>query len=169
MKRFQKSVVGGLLAVTLTLGVSGVALAATTGSTTSTSPSTTSPSTSSPSTTSPSSSGPSKSRSAKTNVLTGNEIWRIVEPHHRIYCADAAKEIKRIQVADAAAARRASADESRTTNGPRDNGHALHGRNAARRAKRNAAAVRGFQKLQQDGLALIARIDAKCSGKSTTT
>jgi hypothetical protein len=72
-------------------------------------------------------------------------------------------------VADAAAARRASTISSRVTNGTRDKGRAVHGRNAARRAKKNAASLRGFQKLQQDGLALIAKIDAKCSSTSTTS
>jgi hypothetical protein len=163
MKRFRKTIVGGLVAVTLTLGVGGVALAApgtTTGSTTPTNPSTTSPS---------SSSGSPKSGATKTKTLTGNEIWRIVEPDHRIFCGHEAKQVQRIRVADAAAAKRAASFESRTTNGPRDKGHAAHGRNAARRAKKSAASIRGFQKLQQDGLALIAKIEAKCSVTSTTT
>src|ERR1700722_15890153 len=105
MTRFGKLIAGGIIGAVLTLGMSGVALAApvtsttagspsstvgTTGTTqppttapTTTQPSTTTPSTTIPSTTIPSTTPPPALRGLpKSLTRTATEIWRIVRPHH---------------------------------------------------------------------------------------
>jgi hypothetical protein len=181
MRRFATLTVGSLTGLSLVLGLSGMAAAApvtTVGATVPTSPSTTGPSTTSPSTTSPSTTGPSTTgpsttspstpapapaKSSPPKVLTGNEIWWIVRPHHVIDCVHAAKQVQRIRTAESAAGKRAA--RWQVISGAEQK---VHGTIAAKRAKVSSGRVKGFQKLAQDGAALIARIDAKCSVTSTT-
>jgi hypothetical protein len=101
-------------------------------------------------------------------MLTGGEIWRIVEPHHKIVCANATKQIARIHRADAAAAKRLSHWRTRSTTAAAraSTGHASK---RSKRSKRAAGEVRAFQKLEQNATALIKKIDAKCSTASPTS
>jgi len=163
--------VGSLTGLTLVLGLSGIAAAApvtTVGATVPPGPSTTAPSTTAPSTTAPSASTPSTTtpsaaESSPPKVLTGNEIWWIVRPHHVIDCAHAAKQVQRIRTAVLAAGKRAA--RWQVLSGTEKK---VQGTNAAKRAKVSSGRVKGFQKLEQDGATLIARIGAKCSVTSTT-
>ena len=137
-------------------------------------PSTSTPSTSTPSTTTPTTAPKAKAKKKRKHLLTGTEIWRIVDPHHAIDCGHATKEVARIRVADAAAAKRLAGWETRNTSALRvkATSNGASGSNAAatratkaqsRRMKKTAGMVRGFQKLENDGQALIKRIDATCS------
>jgi hypothetical protein len=155
MTRIGKLAVGSLVGVALTLGMSGVAVAAPVSSTTTGSTSTTTGST--PTTT------PSQTGKSKPQALTGREIWRIVRPHHAIDCAHASAQLKRVQRADAAAAKRLGRWQAK--NGVDQKSQGTH---AARLLKQSTGKVKGFQKLEQDGQALMARIDAKCGVSSSS-
>jgi hypothetical protein len=151
MTRIRKLTVGGLVGVMVTFALGGIASADPAAST---SPTTT---TSTASSSAPSSSTPSSSKPAKSHTLTGGEIWRIVHPAHPISCAHATKELKRVRAADAAAAKRLARFQSKTVAA-----QARRTATAARHAKHTAAQVRGFQKLESAGQALIKRIETKC-------
>jgi hypothetical protein len=182
MKRIGKLTVGTIVGVALTIaigGAAGAAPATTTGvstpsatppsgappstAPTSIPPTTAAPSAASPSTTSPGSPAPSASAPAKPKVLTGNEIWWIVRPGHVIYCAHAAKQVQRVRAADNAAAKRLSRWQTQQSKDLK-----IRYKNAAKRTKASSGKVKGFQKLEQEGQALISRIDTKCRLTSTT-
>jgi hypothetical protein len=157
MTNIRKLTVGSIVGVTLTLGLGGVASAAPvapTGATATTTPS-----------------SPPSSSSAHPHILSGPEIWLIVEPHHRIQCSHAAKEIKRVQKADAAAARRLTHGQTRSANAQKASTTAKKSKahHAARRVKHSAAKIRGFQKLQSEGQALISRIEKNCAVSGPAT
>jgi hypothetical protein len=157
MRKIGVLAVGGLVGTALTFGVGGVAVAA---------PTTTAPPpTASPSTTTPSTSTPS-TKNKVAHVLTGGDIWRIVHPP-AIDCAHAAKELKRVRAADAAAAKRTTHWQTRMGKDQKSQGQ-RQSTNAARRTKKSSGRVRGLQKLEQDGQALIRRIDAKCDVAAPT-
>jgi hypothetical protein len=161
MKKLVQLTVGCLIGTTLIVGAAGVALAAPVTTATTAAP----PSSSTPSTpgSTPSSTVPAKA--AKPKVLTGGEIWRIVEPHHKIVCSAATKQIARIHRAQSAAATRLSHWQTRRTAAAAR----TSGTTASKRSARAAGAVRGFQKMEQDATALIKKIDAKCSVTSPTS
>jgi len=151
MRKFGQLTVGSLVGVALALGAGGIAAAApapTTGATITTAPSTTVPSTAAPSTKTP----------AHGNVLTGSEIWWIVKSHHSISCQHAARQLQRVRAADSAAAKRMRVWQAKQTADQKSKN-----RNAAKRTKVSVGKVKGFQKLQTEGQALIRRINAKCS------
>ena len=161
MTKIRNLTVGSLVGVTLTLGLGGIASAANAapaGVTATSTPVSSTPAT--PSTPTPSSPPPSSSPS-RTHVLPGNEIWRIVHPKHGIDCARANKQVKRVQVADGAAGKRLTRWKTESATD-----QARRGKNAATRIKTSSGKVRGFQKLQNDGQALIKRIEAKCPAAS---
>ena len=153
MTKIRKLTVGGLVGAILTFGLTAMAPAApawAAGVTNGTTPSSSTPSSSTPSSSTPSS-------SARSHTLTGGEIWRIVHPYRGINCAHAANELKRVQAADVAATKRmgrfrtmASTFQSKKST------------KAAARVKHSSAQVRGFQKLENAGQALIKRIEARC-------
>ncbi len=170
MRKITRLTAGSVVGVLLTVGAGGIADAAPV--TTTTSPSTSSPTTSAPTTTSPSTTSPSTSSPttsspatyaspatpAKAKALTGNEIWWIVHPRHGVDCAHAAKQLPRVRRADAAAAKRLGRWQTRQSADQKS-----QGAHAARRSKVSSGKVKGFQKLEQDGQALIRRIQTKCS------
>jgi hypothetical protein len=191
MGKFRKAIVGSLVGAALTLGSADVALAtpattATTAPSTS-SPSTTAPSTTGPITTGPSSTGPSSTGPSTTGpsttgpstigpsttgpttpspsstpkkpaALTGRQIWWIVRPGHGVDCPHAAKQVQRVRTAVAAAEKRLGRWQAKQST-LRQN----QTKSTARRSKASSGKVKGFQKLDQEGQALIRRIDAKCS------
>ena len=195
MTKFGKLVVGTIVGAALTLGMSGVALAAPVTSTTAGSPSTTagttgttSPSTSQPSTTQPSTTQPSTSTTqpattspsttlpsttsptppaqsglSKSLTRTASQIYRIVRPRHPIDCARSAQELKKVRSADAAAAKRLGRWQGKNSADTKS-----QGKHAAVRVKHASKKVRVFQKLEQDGQALIARIDTKCGSANSS-
>jgi hypothetical protein len=158
---------GSLVGLALTLGVGGVAMAApatTVGTTITSTPSTTAASPGSTTTTPATTpSGSPATSKAKPNTLTGTEIWRIVRPHHLISCAHASKQLQRVRSAVTAATKRAARWQTKQGKDEK-----IEGTNAARRTKVSSGRVKGFQKLEADGQALIRRIDAKCSLTSAT-
>ncbi len=176
MRKITKLTAGSVVGVLLSVGAGGIAAAApvtTTTSPTTTSPTTTSPTASSPSTsspgtssptttspttTSPGSSSPTAPAKDKAKALTGNEIWWIVHPDHGVNCAHAAKQLQRVRQADAAAAKRLGRWQTRQSAHQKS-----PGAHAATRNKVSSGKVKGFQKLEQDGQALIRRIETKCS------
>jgi hypothetical protein len=163
MQRIGKFAVGSLVGAVLALGVGGVAGAApvtTTGATSTPTAGTSTSGTSTPGTTTPTKAAP-----AKSTVLLGPAIWRAVEPHHKIDCARATKEIKKIQTAMAAASKRGGRWQKRSARAKTHNARNTTKR-STRHTKHSSAKVNGFQKLQQEGAALIKKIDAKC-GVST--
>ncbi|HXQ44216.1 MAG TPA: hypothetical protein VN816_06230 [Acidimicrobiales bacterium] len=170
MKRIGKFAVGGLVGTVLTLGIAGVAGAApvtTTGATSTSTPSTSTPGTSTPSTSTPGTSTPgtstpgTKSAPAKSTTLLGPAIWRAVEPRHTIDCARATKEIARIRTAMGSASQRQARWQKRS--GRAQAHFARHAtKKTSRHTKHASGKVKGYQKLQQEGTALIKRIDAKC-------
>ena len=156
MRNIRKIAVGGVVGLALTLGINTVALAAPAAtSTTGTSTTGTAPA-GAPST-------GTSSPAAKAQVLTGPEIWRIVEPRHLINCAESSKEVKRIHAAVTAAGKRVKFWQARNAADQK-----RHGKKAGKRVKVVGGRVRGFQKLAQDGQSLISRIDAKCDVATTT-
>jgi hypothetical protein len=156
MRNIRKIAVGSLVGLALTLGINTVALAAPAAtSTTGTSTTGTAPA-GAPST-------GTSSPAAKAQVLTGPEIWRIVEPRHLINCAESSKEVKRIHAAVTAAGKRVKFWQARNAADQK-----RHGKKAGKRVKVVGGRVRGFQKLAQDGQSLISRIDAKCDVATTT-
>jgi hypothetical protein len=156
MRNIRKIAVGSLVGLTLTLGISTVALAAPAATSTT---GTSTPGTAPAGTPSTGSSSPA----AKAQVLTGPEIWRIVEPRHLINCAESSKEVKRIHGAVTAAGKRVKFWQARNAADQK-----RHGKKAGKRVKLVGGRVRGFQKLVQDGQSLISRIDAKCDVATTT-
>ncbi len=169
MQRIGKLAAGSLVGAVLTLGVGGVAGAApvtTTGATsTSGTSGTSAPGTSSTGTSSPGTTTPPKAAHPKSTVLLGPAIWRAVEPHHKIDCAKATKEIKKIQAAMASASQRESRWQKRSTRAKMHNARNTTKR-STRHTKHTSGKVNGYQKLQQEGAALIKKIDTKC-GVST--
>ncbi|HXQ43768.1 MAG TPA: hypothetical protein VN816_03945 [Acidimicrobiales bacterium] len=150
MKRIGKFTAGSLVGVALIVGFGGVATAASSTTTTGAT-----------ATTSPTTSTPAKSAPKKPDVPSATQIWETVNATHRIDCAHAARELKRISRADAAAAkrltrwRRLSAAARVST------------RKDAKSQIRHAEGRAGyFQRLQKDGAALVKRIDAKCGAKT---
>ena len=160
MRKLRKIAVGSLAGVALTLGINlGINTVATAA------PAATSSSVPSTTETAPAgtpSTGTS-SPAAKARVLTGPEIWRIVEPRHLINCAESSKEVKRIHAAVTAAGKRAKYWQARNAAVQK-----RHGTKAGKRAKIVSGRIRSFQKLAQDGQSLISRIDAKCDVATTT-
>ncbi|HTT86769.1 MAG TPA: hypothetical protein VMF60_05350 [Acidimicrobiales bacterium] len=146
MGRTAKLTASGLLAISLLLGVGAVAGAASTSTTGATATSTPS------------------SKPAKPRVLTGNEIWRIVQPHRGIDCHHATKLLKRVRAAVAAAEKRGGRWNKRQTRDATVNRPRL-----ARAAKRATGKNRSFRKLAQEGQGLISRIDEKCGTGSSKT
>jgi hypothetical protein len=147
MGRVAKLAVTGLVGTSLILGIGGGVASAATGPTTGVTVTT-----------------PPSSSSAHVNAYTGPEIWRIVQPHQVIYCKDASQKLRRIHGAVNAARRRLSVRQTaqsrvQTRTGPK----------AKKRAGRLSVGVREFQKLEQDGQALVDRIDAKCHLSSSST
>jgi len=185
MTKFGKLVVGTIVGAALTLGMSGVALAApvtsttagspstTAGTTGTTSPSTSQPSTSTtlpattlPSTTPPSTTSPTPPAQgglSKSLTRTASQIYRIVRPRHPIDCARSAQELKKVRSADAAAAKRLGRWQGKNSADTKS-----QGKHAAVRVKHASKKVRVFQKLEQDGQALIARIDTKCGSANSS-
>ena len=150
MRKIGKVTVGGLVGLALTVcagGMAGAAPATTTGSNVT-------------STTVAPGTAPAKKA---VHVLTGGEIWRIVQPHRTIDCAHAAKQLKRLRAADAAAAKRLGHWQTKQATDQK-----VHGPDAGTADEGVAGRVRGFHKLELDGQALIRRIDAKCECRHST-
>jgi hypothetical protein len=167
MRNIRKIAVGGVVGLALTLGINSVALAApsSTSTTGTSTPGTSTPGTSTPGTSTPGTSGTgtSSTPATKAGVLTGPEIWRIVEPRHLINCPESSKELKRIHAAVTAAGKRVKFWQARSAADQK-----RHGKKVAKRVKLVNGRSRGFQKLEQDGQSLISRIDAKCDVATTT-
>jgi hypothetical protein len=86
-----------------------------------------------------------------------------VKPHHAIDCGHAAKQVQRVRAADAAAVKRLARWQAKNTTDQRN-----LTTNAVKLTKESSGKVKGFQRLEQDGQALLRRIDAKCSLTSPT-
>jgi hypothetical protein len=151
MKKIRNLAAGSLVGMALTFGLAGVASAASTTSTTSAS-TTTGPTTT---TTSPTASTPAKVKKA---TLAANQIWAIVNPHHKIDCGRASKELKRIGTADLATSKRLTRWGKMSAAAAKMSA----GTKADRLAKHASNRTRYLQNLQKDGAALIKRIDARC-------
>jgi hypothetical protein len=190
MRKIGKFALGSLVGATLTLGVGGIASAASAapsggltvtsttpdpGTPTTTAPTTTGPTTTAPSTsTRPKRSHAKSSKRSKSRVLTGHEIWEIVKPGHQITCAHATGQLKRIAAADAAAARRGTRWQKRDSekqtaqNRNSTNQSALTSRHLTKQVKLAGVKVRSWQTLQNDGQALIKKIEAKCPAAASS-
>jgi hypothetical protein len=167
MKTIRKLAVGSLVGMALTFGLAGVAGAASTTSTTAGS-TTTGPTTTgstaggSTTTTTPTASTPAK---VKNGTLAPNQIWRIVNSHHKISCGRATKELKRIDTADQAAGKRVTRWGKMSAEAAKMSA----GKKADQLAKHDAGRTRYLQKLQKEGAALIKRIEAKCGVTASTS
>ena len=104
----------------------------------------------------------SSAHASRDKTLTGYEIWRIVQPHHRIVCSRATRELKKIARADAAAGTRLARAQARL-------GQLQGTKASAAMVRRRTGSVKGFEKLRNDGTALIAKIDTKCKITTPTT
>jgi hypothetical protein len=142
MKTIGKFTVGTIVGLALTLSVGGVATAA-------------APPTNASGTT---------AAPKKGDVLNASQIWRRVNGDHRINCKNASKELKHIAAADAAITKRTSRWDKVNTAAARSTT-----KRAARVVKHSAARVKYFQKFQNDGAALIKRIDTQCGVTTPST
>jgi hypothetical protein len=139
----------------------------------------TTPATSTPA--KPKSTAPKKKHGRRSHVLTGNEIWRIVKPGHHINCAHSAQQLKRVKAADAAAAKRQTRWQRKSSTEQTHQSRIAQVRKSAssqsasassttskrttwlaKRTKKAGTKVHSWQKLQQDGAALIKRIETAC-------
>ncbi len=150
MRKVGKFTAGTIVGVALIVGVGGVATAATSTTTTGATATTTPPGT------------PAKSAPKKPDVPSATQIWKTVNAGHRIDCAHAAKELKRIARADAAATKRMTRWQ-RLSAAAR-----LSTRKDAKSQIRHSEGRAGyFHRLQRDGATLVKRIDAKCGAKTS--
>jgi hypothetical protein len=162
MKKSRNFAAGSLVAMAVTFGLAGVAGAAptTVGSTTTTSGPTTGGSTTT--TAPPAGSTPAQ---VKKGTLAANQIWEVVNAHHKISCGRASKELKRIDTADLAAGKRLDRWGRMSAAAAKMS----PGKKADQLAKHASGRTRYFQKLQKDGAALTKRIEAKCGVTASTS
>lgn len=141
MKTIGKFTAGSIVGLALTLGVGGVATAA-----------------------APPTKTPGTASAKKGDVLNASQIWTVVNRDHRINCKNASRELKHIAAADAAITKRTSRWDKVSTAAAWSTT-----KRAARLVEHSAARERYFQKFQNDGAALVKRIDTKCGVTTPST